>query len=111
MRAVQLTAYGNPFEGLKFVDIPAQKLRARCKFSSGSSFRRSTRATSCSHRASTRRTPPFQPLSAMKGSAAFSPSGRAWRTSRSGIAYWPRFQLHLERANGCSSKRTFRPAS
>ena len=34
MRAVQLTAYGNPVEGLKFVDIPAPEAPGRSRFSS-----------------------------------------------------------------------------
>src|SRR5438876_12307120 len=73
MRAVQLIAYGDPLEGLKCVDIPEPEAPGSNQVLIGSSFLRSTRATSCSHGASTECAPLFQPSSAMKVLAAFSP--------------------------------------
>ena len=54
MRAVQLTAYGNPVEGLEFVDIPEPDAPGRTRSSSASNFLPSTRTTSCSPWASMR---------------------------------------------------------
>ncbi len=71
MRAVQLTAYGNPVEGLKYVDIPEPEAPGPNQVLIGVEFPPSTRATSYSHEASMRRAPRFQPSSAMKVSAAF----------------------------------------
>lgn len=78
MRAVQLTAYGNPVEGLKYVDIPEPDAPGPNQVLIGVEFSPSTRATSCSPWASMRCAPRFQPSSAMRVSAAFSPWGRGW---------------------------------
>jgi hypothetical protein len=61
MRAVQLTTYGNPVEGLKYVDIPAPDAPGPNQVLIGVEFPRSTRATSCSHGASMHCAPRFQP--------------------------------------------------
>src|SRR5580698_1911689 len=90
MRAVQLTAYGDPLQGLNYLDIPTPPIRARTRFSSVSSFRRSTRATFYWHGASTERVPLFQQLSAMKESASFSLWGRECKTLSSATAFWRR---------------------
>ena len=54
MRAVQLTAYGNPVEGLNLSTFRRPTLPARTKSSSASSLARSTRAICCSRWASMR---------------------------------------------------------
>lgn len=61
MRAVQLTAYGNPVEGLKYVDIREPDAPGPNQLLIAVEFSRSTRATSCSHKASTECAPRFQP--------------------------------------------------
>ena len=61
MRAVQLTAYGNPLEGLQYVDIPAPDAPGPNEVLIGVEFAPSTRATSCSHGAFMESAPHFQP--------------------------------------------------
>jgi hypothetical protein len=69
MRAVQLTAFGNPVDGLECVDIPEPDTLGPNHVLIGSSVPPSTRTTSWLHKASTHSAPRFQPSSAMKGSA------------------------------------------
>lgn len=61
MRAVQLTTYGNPVEGLKYVEIPAPEAPGPQQVLIGVEFSRLTRVTSCSHGAFMHCAPTFQP--------------------------------------------------
>jgi hypothetical protein len=83
MRAVQLTAYGDPVESLRYVEIPEPDAPGPNQVLIGVEFRCSIRATSCSRGASMGSAQLCQPSSGMKVSAVFSMSGPACRTSRS----------------------------
>jgi hypothetical protein len=73
MRAVQLTAFGNPVDGLKYVDMPEPDAPGPNQVLIGVEFSPPTRTTSVSHGAPTHSALRFQLSSGMKASAGFSP--------------------------------------
>jgi NADPH:quinone reductase-like Zn-dependent oxidoreductase len=76
MRAVHLTAYGNPVEGLKYVDIPAPEAPGPNQVLIGVEFSPLNPSDLLLAGASMHCARRCQPSSAMKASAAFSPSDR-----------------------------------
>ena len=110
MRAVQLTAFGNPIDGLEYVDIPEPDAPGPDQVLIGVEFSPINPNDPWSHKASTHSAPRFQPSSAMKASAAFSPWGRGWRHQGRRPGPGAAFQLHLEGADGHIGGRPFQPA-
>jgi NADPH:quinone reductase and related Zn-dependent oxidoreductases len=91
MRAVQLTAYGDPLESLKYVDIPAPVAPGPNQVLIAVEFSPLNQSDLLLARGIYGTRPLFQPSSAMKVSAACSLWGREWKVLRSATAYWPRF--------------------
>jgi NADPH:quinone reductase-like Zn-dependent oxidoreductase len=74
MRAVQLTAYGNPVDGLEYADIPEPDAPGPSQVLIGVEFSPINFSDLLvAQGASIRCAPRSQPLSAMKASAAFLP--------------------------------------
>src|SRR5258707_14008034 len=90
MRAVQLTAYGNPVEALKYVDIPAPEAPGPNQVLIGVEFSPINPSDLLLANGSMHCAPRFQPSSAMKLSAAFSMWVQGCRTSRSPTVSWRR---------------------
>ena len=110
MRAVQLTAYGNPIEGLKYVDLPEPDAPGPNQVLIGVEFSPLNQSDLLLARGIYGRALRFPLSSAMKVSAAFCRGSgseeRQGRRPRPGAA----FQLHLAGANGHSGERPFRAA-
>ena len=81
MRAVQLTAFGNPVDGLECVDILSPTLPAQTRSSSASSIPPSTRTTSWSHRAIYAFCPSLPAVIGNEGVCRVLAWGREWRAS------------------------------
>ena len=73
MRAVQLTAFGNPVDGLEYVQIPEPDAPGPNQVLIGVEFSPINQNDLLVERASMHTAPRFQPSSAMKASAGFSP--------------------------------------
>ena len=73
MRAVQLTAFGNPVDGLECVDIPEPDTPGPNQVLIGVEYSPINPNDLMVAQASTHSAPRFQPSSAMKGSAGFWP--------------------------------------
>ena len=75
MRAVQLTAFGNPVDGLEYVDIPEPDAPGPNQVLIGVEFSPINPNDLMVAQGIYASAPRFQPSSAMKASAAFSPWG------------------------------------